>query len=127
MKERLHMKPADWGLMLFMVLLAGGLFLAVPKWVLSGGSDVEIQCSDKVVGRYPMNTDRVVEVQGPRGTTYVAIRSGRVHVESSPCPDKLCVKMGEVGTEGGVIVCVPNRIVITAGKGLPDGLDAVSR
>lgn len=127
MKERIHMTPADWALMLFMVLLAVGLFLAVPRWVLSGGSDVEIQCCEKVVGRYPLNGDRTVEVQGPLGPTSVSIRAGRVHVESSPCPDKLCVKMGEVGAAGGVIICVPNRIVITAGKGRADGLDAVSR
>jgi len=99
----------------------------MPPWVLSGGGDVEIRMEDRVVGRYTLDENRIVEVEGPRGMTRVRIKDGRAAVVSSACRDKICEGMGEVGREGGIIVCVPNRVVVEVGKGRSDGLDAVAR
>ena len=127
MKTRLNMTIADMVLIASVAVTAGVLFLAIPKWVLSGGTEVEIRAGNKIVGTYPLDQDRTIEVQGPLGITVVKIENGRASIISSPCPHQICVNMGSFGKEGGVIVCVPNEVVVRIGNGRTDGLDAVSR
>lgn len=127
MDVRAYIRPADWVLIVFLLVTAVLSFVFIPRWLMSGATDVEIISQDKIPRKYPLNEDRRVEVPGPLGTTEVSIKAGRVRILSSPCPHKTCMAMGEIGTEGGILVCLPNEIVVRVGNGQPDGLDAVSR
>lgn len=62
----------------------------------------------------PIEKDRVLSVDGPQGKTTIEIKQQKVRVKDSPCRKKLCVKQG--WTERGVIVCLPNKVVITIGN-----------
>ena len=88
---------------------------------------MKVRCGEKLVGKYSLNQDRTVNVPGPLGNTVVRINNGNVRVLSSPCPYKHCVRMGPIGSDGGVIACVPNKVVISVTNDQEDGLDAVSR
>ena len=88
---------------------------------------MEIRCGEKLIGRYPLNRDQTVNVPGPLGKTVLRIDSGHARVLSSPCPYKQCIRMGSIGSDGGVIACVPNKIVISVVNGETKKLDAVSR
>jgi len=127
MKPSLHTTAADKVLIVFTVILTAASFLMVPRWVLSAATDVEIRCGEKIVGTYPLHKDRVVEVPGPLGSTLVEIKSGRARVKSSPCPNGMCMHMGDLGNEGGCLVCLPNQVMVTLGKGPNNGLDAVTK
>lgn len=127
MKTETHTTVADWVLIGSLLFLAAILFFLLPGWVLSGGTAVEIYSGEKLMGRYSLHQERKVGVPGPLGVTEVEIRGGRARVTSSPCPHKVCVHMGEIGSEGGLIACVPNKVVVQVGRGRPEGLDAVSR
>ncbi len=127
MDVRRYLKPADWVLIAFLMIAAVLSIYLVPRWLTSGSTDVEILSRDKLLGRYPLNEDRRVEVPGPLGVTEVTIKEGRVRIQSSPCPHKTCKAMGDIGTEGGILVCLPNEIIVRVGNGQPNGLDAVSR
>lgn len=109
------------------VALAGAAFIVLPGMILTGGSTVEILTGDRVYAVYSLDRDRVIDVPGPLGPTVVKIEDGRAQVTASPCPHKLCVKMGSIGKEGGVVACVPNRVVLRIGDRGPDELDAVSQ
>jgi len=121
------MTAGDAVLLVSTLVLSAVLFFFMPRWVLSGGAEVEILAHDKVVGRYALDSDREVRVAGPLGTTVVEIKGGNAAIRSSPCPNKFCVHMGEFGTEGGVLVCVPNEVVVRIGTEPREGLDAVTR
>jgi hypothetical protein len=44
------------------------------------------------------------------------------------CPDQICVYSRDIGAEGGIIVCLPNKVIleIIGGNGTDDtGIDAV--
>ncbi|MEJ5228794.1 MAG: NusG domain II-containing protein [Pseudothermotoga sp.] len=41
----------------------------------------------------------------------IVFERGRVRVENSDCPLKICEKTGSVGPNG-VIVCIPNKVVV---------------
>ena len=94
------MTPADAVLLVSTVVLAAVLFFLMPRWVLSGGNEVEILVHDKIVGRYPLQNDRTIRVTGPLGSTVVEIKNGKARISSSPCPNRVCAHMGEFGTEG---------------------------
>jgi hypothetical protein len=127
MDVRQYLKPGDWVLIAVLLVAAILSFYFIPSWLASGATDVEILSRDKLLGRYPLNEDRRVEVPGPLGISEVTIKSGRVRIQASPCPHKTCMAMGEIGTEGGILVCLPNEIIVKVGNGQPNGLDAVSR
>lgn len=127
MAARLHMTVADKVLLVSLVILSASLFFLVPRWVLSHATEVEIHAGNKLVGRYPLSQDRVVEVPGPLGITKVEIKGGRAAIASSPCPHRVCVHMGDFGSEGGFLSCVPNEVVVKVGKERSDGLDAVTK
>jgi hypothetical protein len=127
MNVRAYIRPGDWVLIAFLLVTAVSSFFLIPRWLMSGSTDVEILSRDKILGRYPLNEDRRVEVPGPLGTTEVTIKKGRASIHSSPCPHKTCKAMGDIGTEGGILVCLPNEIIVRVGNGQANGLDAVSR
>jgi hypothetical protein len=75
---------------------------------------------------YPLGEDRQVTVTGPLGAEVITIRGGQAYVESSPCPNKLCVLQGRISRPGQWIACLPNRVFISI-EGKTDGdLDATS-
>ncbi len=99
----------------------------VPRLIAQGGKFLEIRASDKVVGTYPLNKDQQIEVAGKLGTTLVVIQGGRARIKSSPCPHKICCGMGEIGEKGGILVCVPNQVIVGITGERAEELDAVSR
>ncbi len=118
---------ADSVLLVGMLVIAVFLFYWIPKWVGAGGTDVEVRSGEAVAGRYSLDRDRTVEVTGPLGKTVLRIEGGKARIVGAPCPHKTCMNSGAVGRQGGIIVCVPNRVVVTVGRGVPDDLDAVTQ
>ena len=127
MNAKAYITPADWALVALTLVIAGTLFFLIPGRILSGGTEVEVYSDNKIAGRYSLREDRLVEIPGPLGKTVVKIKDGKACIKSSPCRNKICIHMGEFGTEGGILVCIPNEIVVRIGNGRADGLDAVCR
>jgi hypothetical protein len=75
---------------------------------------------------YALATQRLVNVNGPLGTTVVQIEDGFLQVLSSPCPEKICVKSGKIHTPGEWIACLPNQVLITIEGREPPDVDARS-
>ncbi|MEW6348100.1 MAG: NusG domain II-containing protein [Thermodesulfobacteriota bacterium] len=118
---------ADKALLVAVLVIGVGLFYAMPKWLGRGGGGVEVRSGNTVVSRYTLDGNRTVAVPGPLGKTVVRIEAGKVSVIAAPCPNRTCMKTGPVDRHGGIIVCVPNRVVVRVGSGVPDDLDAVTQ
>ena len=121
------MTAGDAAILGMVVTAALVLFAVLPGMVLSGGNVVEIRSGDRLVGRFTLDQERVVEVPGPLGTTVVRIKSGRARIVSSPCPKGICTHMDDIGREGGMIACVPNQVVVQVSGNREDQLDGVTR
>jgi hypothetical protein len=112
------------------LLVVGGLGVCGALGLLLGGRSpqegmLEIRNSESVL-RVPLDEGvRTVPVTGPLGQTLVEIRDGAARVVSSPCRDKVCMRMGWVRAPGDWTACVPNRVVVRV-EALP-GVDAVTR
>lgn len=112
------------------VIIFGSLFAIVFMFyrsfiASSSGLYVEIT-GESFKASYDIREERVLDVEGPLGTTRVIIRGGETWIEDSPCPDKLCVKMGKIKREGAQVICLPNRVVVEL-KGSKELIDSISR
>jgi hypothetical protein len=117
---------ADRLLFLFLVSLSiAGIFIS--REALSQGSDVIIEVDGKPAYTLPLNADRLLSVDGPFGPTLVEIERGKVRVKESHCRNRICVREGWISR--GVIVCLPNKLVIMVGgsnKHQKQGIDAIT-
>jgi hypothetical protein len=126
MKISSYLTLGDWVVLMGFTFLAGALFFVVPQAVLSSSGDVDVYVQDKPYGRYSLNENKTLDIQGKLGVTTVRIQNGFAEVVSSACPNKSCIHMGGFGAGGGFIVCIPNEVVIKSGKGEGTDFDAVN-
>ncbi|MCI6739110.1 MAG: NusG domain II-containing protein [Intestinibacter sp.] len=102
------MKKKDIILIIVVILIAGIAFGA--KSLLSKqGGEATITVDGKVYGTYSLDKDQTINVDGHNT---VVIKDGIVHMEKANCPDKLCVKQGEIDSDGEKIVCLPNKTIV---------------
>jgi hypothetical protein len=96
--------------LLIVLSFSGMIFL---KEALPKNPTVQIEVDGKPVYILPADKNRIVSVEGHEGTTVIEIKDRSVRVNESPCTNKLCVQKGWI--KSGVIVCLPNRVVIRIG------------
>ena len=56
--------------------------------------------------------EREITLSGDFGDNVILVSNGRIEMKSADCPDKLCVKHGELKSSSSPIVCLPNKVVI---------------
>ena len=114
--------------LLFILLISisiTGIFIS--RDALSQGSDVIVEVDGKPAYTLPLNINRLLSIDGPYGPTLIEIEKGKVRVKESHCRNQICVKEGWISK--GVIVCLPNKLVIIVGGSKKDqhpGIDAVT-
>lgn len=113
--------PAD--VALAVVLALAGAYLVASNGPSVPGATVEIRAPGRAVEVLDLGQARMVGVTGLRGVTVIAIAGGRVSVVSSACPNKVCVRQGEISRCGEWIACVPNGVAVTiTGEGAYDDI-----
>jgi hypothetical protein len=111
------------------------IFLAVcaaSGFFLLGGGDPEdftllIISGGEVVRSVDMSAtapDEAIEIHSGDGFNILAVEDGAVRMVSADCPGGDCLRMAPVRSDGGVIVCLPHRLVVRLRRS--GGLDAVT-
>lgn len=90
------------------------------------GNDVIVEVEGKKTYTFPLAVDRVVTVSGPLGDSVIEIRDRKARVREASCQNRICLREGWVSS--GVIVCLPNRMVVFVGgkAGRDKDVDAVT-
>ena len=115
---------SDKILIILLVLFNAGLFYYFGAG-FNRGDWVVIKVAEKQVARFPLMTDRVIQVQGPLGTTEGEINQGRARIVRSPCKLKVCIKSGYIQYADRLSACLPNKVVVRIEGESQRGLDAV--
>lgn len=102
------------------LLLAGGLWLGMQLKKPENVKSVTIRVMGEEFGTYSLQENQVIEIGG---TNIAEIKDGQICMIAADCPDKLCIYQGPFGEHGGMIVCLPNEVLIlgedvTAGSGM---------
>jgi hypothetical protein len=113
--------PGD-RILFILLLFVSFIGIVFMKDVLPRSREVTIEVEGNPAYRYPLDTDRRVEVGTPFGHLTVEIRGGKTRVTNASCPNKLCELQGWVST--GVIICLPARVsVVVGGPEKPEDRD----
>ncbi len=95
------------------VLILCIIWIVVQNVTKVQGNIAEIRVANEVVRTLDLSKDTKITVQGKNNITLVVIVSnGSVYVESSECPDKICVNKGRISNEYETIVCLPAQTIV---------------
>lgn len=108
-KDEKLFKPLDLliGVIIVVLIIVAVVFAFKPK-----GSFVEIYQSGEIIGKYSINSDNKIIVDGDNGRNVVVISGGKVFVLEADCKSQYCVRHNPVSAVGEQIVCLPNKLVI---------------
>lgn len=106
------MKKKDKYFMIFVILVIILTFFAA--YLFKNQGEYALIISDgKEYMKIPLDKNISVSVKGKNTVT---VEDSEVYVSYADCPDKLCMKQGKIGNNGGVIVCLPNKMTIKIEK-----------
>lgn len=111
----------------FTIFSALVFMVLTPAFLGGRANGIEIRSSGKTTGLFSLESERIINADGILGQTQVSIKDGKARIISSPCSNKYCIHMGQIGDSGGILVCVPNDVIVSSVKERDDGLDAISR
>jgi hypothetical protein len=86
----------------------------------------EVRVASETFGRYALDIDREILVEGRTGASVLKVENGRVRFIRSPCRNQVCVHGGWLSHSGDAAACLPNRVSISLSGDAGAGLDAVS-
>lgn len=120
-----------WDILLaaVLVLLIGASWLLfLPQKTAGTEAYALVQVDGEEQGRYSLAEDKSFTVEWDGHRNLVEIRDGKVSVTEANCGNGQCIKMGEIDSAGEMIVCLPNKMVITVESEAPQqGPDVIVR
>lgn len=90
------------------LVIALGVAIWLFPFFSSPGDIAVISVDGKKTAELSLSEEYSAEFSGCK----VNVSEGAICVESSDCPDGVCVKTGKISRRGESIICVPNRVDI---------------
>ena len=92
------------------LILVWGSFNTVEK----GQKIAYVYSDNQLVGEYTLTENYKKEFKVDNGTGYntIHIENGKIWIHDATCPDKICLSQGKIGSDGELIVCLPNRLLV---------------
>ena len=103
-------KPGDWLILLGGMLFVIWLFNSI--WQTGKGDRVIIRSGGKIIAEANLLQEQTIHVNGPLGTSIIAIQNHRARVASDPSPRQYCVKQGWLSRSGESAICLPNQVSV---------------
>ncbi|MFP4560115.1 MAG: NusG domain II-containing protein [Thiohalorhabdus sp.] len=93
----------------------------------SPGARAEIIVEGEVVETVDLNRERMLEVEGPLGTSHLEVGDGGIRfVPPSPAPRKIDLRAGWQREAGDSAACVPNEVMVRVTGEEQEAWDAVN-
>ena len=78
---------------------------------------IRIWANGDIMGVYSLAEDQTIDIYG---TNVCEIKDGAATMVHADCPDQLCMSMGSITSAYGLIVCLPNAVIIEGVEVAPD-------
>jgi len=111
-------------LVIFIVALIMLFFISFSS---KNGEIVVITVDGNVYATYDLSIDEKVVIKTDEGSNVLIIKDNKCYLEEADCPDKLCVKQGEIYKSGQSIICLPHRVVISVESKEETEYDAIAQ
>ena len=77
----------------------------------SGKADyMVVQIDTQAPVQYPLNQNRLLELDGRKGKSIIEVSQGKVRFIHSTCRNQFCVFHGWLSAPGDTTACLPNRM-----------------
>lgn len=108
-----------WDALLLAIVLVAA---ALSVWfALRGeGDEVRVYVDGELRYTFALSSDGEYDILD--GRMRLSIADGSAYVSYSDCSEQLCVHSSPVSARGGMIVCLPNRVIIEIGDGEVDAV-----
>lgn len=93
-----------------LVLLLLGL-LVQRRLLKKPGLRAVVEVNGERAAVLPLSEEQAL-VLDETGYNRVRVSDGAVFMEEADCPDQVCVRTGRVNQPGGVIACLPHRVIV---------------
>ena len=111
----------NWGDALLLVVVIVAVVLTIILATGHKSQYAEVYIDGELKYQLDLNVDTTLEILDGKMT--VKVENGKVFVEHSDCDEQLCVHSSPIGKDGGMIVCLPNKVVI---KTVSKKVDAIT-
>ena len=98
------------------VVVIISLLFAVGGYIfncVNPGKVVIITVNNEEYMTLPLSENKELIVDNEYGINRIVIKDGKVCVESADCPNKTCVRQGEIDKLSESIICLPHKLSIT--------------
>ena len=99
-----------WGDIILLLVFIVAIVLTI---VLATGQKslyAEVYIDGKLTYTLNLSENQTLEILGGKMT--LKVEDGKIYVLDSDCPEQLCVNSAPIGKDGGMIACLPNKVVI---------------
>ncbi len=106
------------GIILFIVVVISLSATSIYKFIIKGTENIAvIKSQGKVLRTIDLNNVLETEeltIKTDKGEfNLILVNPNEISIEDANCPHKECVKIGVISEPGEVIVCLPNKVVIS--------------
>lgn len=122
------MKKNDWIIIICVVILALGIYL----WNNYRNGDVkpnemlvEVYYKGELYDQVSLLANEEIVIQTELGRNVILINEGKAEMIEADCPDKICLRTGEIHQVGRNIVCLPNKVHVEIAGNSEDEVDAI--
>ncbi len=101
-------------------LILIGAILAIALMIFAGiklfspkGKKVVVEADGAVYATLELDSDTTLVINSENGTNTLVIEDSKAYVTDADCRDKICEHTGRISEVGELIVCLPNKVIIT--------------
>lgn len=112
-------KINKYDIVLILIIIAVNILILVYgsfNTVEQGQKIALVYSDNQLVGEYTLTdnytTEFKVESSSGNGYNTIHIEDGKVWIHEASCPDKICLSQGKISSNGEIIVCLPNKMMV---------------
>lgn len=99
-----------WGDVLLLLIVIVAVVLTIVLATGNKAQYAEVYIDGELKYQLNLNEDTTLDILDGKMT--IKVHDGKIFVEHSDCAEQLCVHSSPIGKDGGMIVCLPNKVVI---------------
>ena len=109
-----------WGDIFLILVIIIAIVLTIVFATKTGANMVEVYLDGDL--KYKVSLSKNIEIPLLDGEVIVKVENNTVRISKSNCKNQICVETKAIGTEGGVIVCLPNKVLVKVTKAGPENI-----
>lgn len=120
-----HLKPGDF-ILIFFLSLATFFSWGVTYQKKPSGQIATVSVQNGPIQYFSLRENKLIILDGKRGQCMLRIQNGKIRMEESNCPLKICQHQGWISKPGEMILCIPNQLYVRIEGNQENSLDAIT-